>query len=687
MTTIKKIEDEKKSPSHGEKVELAGQIDKVNLLSKALCRTRKVDVKENKVVRQPEVERIKPHQDELDFYNNVTEIVCEYGDSRDISGPFILAIPQQQISSSMPAALRYWQREYANDIDALINEECHDNEEFEECHDKPLLREPVRKASGLADVKHLIEIDTKYSRLIDTLKNHFSERPNEKVILFAYFNTTLEYLQGRLNEDGITSILLTGKQGKEKSSIIDEFKNQNRQILLASEVASEGIDLQFCRVIINYDLPWNPMKIEQRIGRLDRIGQKSESISIWNLLTEGTIDERIYDRLYERLDIFQRSLGDLDPILGEEVAEIRKTLLDGRLTAEEKDNRVEKTALAMQKKRKDEEELERQAPSLTAHGDFIINKIKEAKDMEERRITDSDLYFYAVDFFNEYYPGCQVNRTDDKMLEYEILLTDKARFEFSEYISKLPDGLTKLVEGKTIKCLFDNHVASKEIRRGVEIINHFHPLIKYITHIRNNSDDKFKQPMSLAKLDREHMPDLDVGAYFCLVDKWSVEGLRPIKRMNYVVTSITEQSRFVDEKPAERLINLTSRSGARINHAFEDEEKILLKDSYDRCVVKSEEDYEKFMESEKNENMDRADIQLGSLERRYKNEESKLDTRLYNASLVTDDSKRKQRAETLARNLIKNEKEKYERKKFSIEKRRDIKLESERMCASIVILE
>ena len=76
-------------------------------------------------------------------------------------------------------------------------------------------------------------------------------------------------------------------------------------ILLSSEVGSEGLDLQFASAMVNYDLPWNPMVVEQRIGRIHRIGQKAERIVVINLICEGTADERIYDRLYLRLDLFR----------------------------------------------------------------------------------------------------------------------------------------------------------------------------------------------------------------------------------------------------------------------------------------------------------------------------------------------------------------------------------------------
>ena len=87
-------------------------------------------------------------------------------------------------------------------------------------------------------------------------------------------------------------------------------------VLLFSEVGSEGLDYQFCDCIVNYDLPWNPMRIEQRIGRIDRRGQTSEKIRIVNIITPGTVDADIYERCLLRIGIFDREIGASDEILG-----------------------------------------------------------------------------------------------------------------------------------------------------------------------------------------------------------------------------------------------------------------------------------------------------------------------------------------------------------------------------------
>ena len=96
----------------------------------------------------------------------------------------------------------------------------------------------------------------------------------------------------------------------DKDGIIEQFKfDPDASILLSSEVAAEGVDLQFSRFLINYDLPWNPMRIEQRIGRIDRIGQEADKITIWSLVYRDTIDELILDRLYKKTGYLQIRIG------------------------------------------------------------------------------------------------------------------------------------------------------------------------------------------------------------------------------------------------------------------------------------------------------------------------------------------------------------------------------------------
>lgn len=137
---------------------------------------------------------------------------------------------------------------------------------------------------------------------------------DEKVIIFTEYRATQIYLQWYLQQHGITSVPFRGgfKRGK-KDWMIQLFK-EKAQVLIATEAGAEGINLQFCHHMINYDLPWNPMHIEQRIGRIHRYGQEND-VHIYNFAIKNTLEEHVIDLLYQKIDIFERVIGELDDIL------------------------------------------------------------------------------------------------------------------------------------------------------------------------------------------------------------------------------------------------------------------------------------------------------------------------------------------------------------------------------------
>ena len=141
----------------------------------------------------------------------------------------------------------------------------------------------------------LEKVDGKYAALLKFLARQIQSNPGEKFVVFAFFRGTLRYLERRLNEDGIPAVVIMGGMGDTKDVVLRTFRDPTGPaVLLSSEVGSEGIDLEHCRFMVNYDLPWNPMKVEQRIGRLDRLGQQAERISIVNISVTDTIEDRIF---------------------------------------------------------------------------------------------------------------------------------------------------------------------------------------------------------------------------------------------------------------------------------------------------------------------------------------------------------------------------------------------------------
>jgi len=151
---------------------------------------------------------------------------------------------------------------------------------------------------------------------------------NDKVIIFTEYRATQLYLQWFLKQHGITSVPFRGgfKRGK-KDWMRELFKN-NAQVLIATEAGGEGINLQFCHHIINFDLPWNPMRLEQRIGRIHRLGQEKD-VKIYNFAIKDTVEEHVLKLLYEKIHLFEKVIGDLDDILTKlEFGNVEEHLID-----------------------------------------------------------------------------------------------------------------------------------------------------------------------------------------------------------------------------------------------------------------------------------------------------------------------------------------------------------------------
>jgi SNF2 family DNA or RNA helicase len=137
----------------------------------------------------------------------------------------------------------------------------------------------------------------------------------EKVIIFTHFLRTLDGLIERLERMGVPFVVYHGGLNPAaKQRAIDDFEHE-AQVLLSTEAAGEGRNLQFCRTMINFDVPWNPMRIEQRVGRIHRVGQERE-VHIYNLSARGTIEDYLLEIIDQKLNMFELVIGEMDMILG-----------------------------------------------------------------------------------------------------------------------------------------------------------------------------------------------------------------------------------------------------------------------------------------------------------------------------------------------------------------------------------
>ena len=205
--------------------------------------------------------------------------------------------------------------------------------------------------------------DPKMNALRKIIKNK-QTMENNKLILFSSFRHTLNYLHENLKADGFrVGMIHGGTPDEERINLRNLFELSKDQegsldVLLFSEIGCEGLDYQFCDCIVNYDLPWNPMRVEQRIGRIDRKGQMSETVAILNLITPYTVDADIYERCLVRIGVFNSALGGSEEILGEITREIRNIAENFSLSDAERREKLQQLADNKIRLIQEQEELE-----------------------------------------------------------------------------------------------------------------------------------------------------------------------------------------------------------------------------------------------------------------------------------------------------------------------------------------
>ena len=226
-------------------------------------------------------------------------------------------------------------------------------------------RKCVKNFIGIAEdiEKMKYEENTKDIKLINII-NGF----NDKIIVFTKYKTTIKFLEKLLKQnDYKTAVFYGGMTRKEKENQIEYFKKEAR-ILLSTEAGGEGRNLQFCNAMVNYDLPWNPMAIEQRIGRIHRVGQKRD-VHIFNLAAKDTIESYILDILDKKINMFELVVGEVDMILGD---------------LSEEDNGFDDAVMDIWANSQDKGDLERKMGEL---GDKLLdkrNQYTKVKDVDEK---------------------------------------------------------------------------------------------------------------------------------------------------------------------------------------------------------------------------------------------------------------------------------------------------------------
>ncbi|POG53812.1 helicase-related protein [Haloferax marisrubri] len=211
------------------------------------------------------------------------------------------------------------------------------------------LNEEIEELRSFIEDVRKIGRDPKIEQLRSDLLE-LDEQGHDRVLVFTQYTDTLDYVRNHLKQThGENVATYSGRGGEMYDADTDEWYGVSKEevkrafaaeedgvdVLVGTEAASEGLNLQECGAVINYDLPWNPMKVEQRIGRVDRIGQEHSEITIYHYVYEETIENDIYDALDERIGMFEDVVGDLQPILAGVSKSIKSATLEGDTSAAE----------------------------------------------------------------------------------------------------------------------------------------------------------------------------------------------------------------------------------------------------------------------------------------------------------------------------------------------------------------
>ena len=327
------------------RVAMVRQIEEFHSLSRLLNRTRRRDIGEF-TVRKPETVTTPFTEEQRELHDKIlaTQAQILLALHGNANFAFMMSTIRRQTASCIFGLVPMLSDILTRRLGEIRGEGDDDDDlKFDETFLQSLDQQ-IREVLDFA--KRLPPKDNKLEALMTVLRQKQSQ-PTNKVMLFSTFRHTLAYLLEKLTVAAFRVGCIHGDTDDiERRTLRERFKRSKEDpealdVLLFSEVGSEGLDYQFCDCMVNYDLPWNPMKIEQRIGRIDRKGQKSPSVLIYNLITPGTVDAEIYERCLLRIGVFSKSIGGSEEILGSITAQIGQVADNFALSPEQQREKLQ----------------------------------------------------------------------------------------------------------------------------------------------------------------------------------------------------------------------------------------------------------------------------------------------------------------------------------------------------------
>lgn len=515
-----------------ERVQLITDLENLHTFSGIISRTRRRDIGDF-TIRKPETVKVEATPIQMEIHDELLQIQYEifsrlHGDQNVM---FMMTTIRRQVASCLFGLAPLLEGILYRHIDSLIWGEIDSTESAPSNDTFNTIK--TRIESILQKVNNLDPYDPKLEALREIIrrKQSFS---NNKIMLFSSFRHTLYYLYDQLKIDGFrVGLMHGGTPDDERIKIRKRFEMKREQnnaldILLFSEIGGEGLDYQFCDCIVNYDLPWNPMKIEQRIGRIDRNGQLSESVSIFNLITPGTVDADIYERCLVRIGVFENALGGSEEILGEINQEIRTVAEDFKLSAEERNRKLQQIADNKIRLIQEQEELEQRQLELFGIR-FPENQIKKEIDEASSFWLSPEAICRLINFYlQQFYRKDQEFMLGEKALKTLRISQDKRNKLLIDF-QKIPRKNSsiyrdweKWLKGGDphLQVTFEADCATKHPEAA--FLMPLHPLVKQASYVFNTMKEG-RRVISVLKAKSTKVKE---GSYAFVMYQWRFHGIR-----------------------------------------------------------------------------------------------------------------------------------------------------------------
>ncbi|HCG6538845.1 TPA: DEAD/DEAH box helicase family protein [Vibrio parahaemolyticus] len=445
------------------------------------------------------------------------------------------------------------------------------------------LKAEIAELELLIAKAELIDIDTKSKELLIGLEKGFAQLAEmgaaKKVIIFTESMRTQQYLAQFLENNGYLGKVVTfsgtnntpqankiyqqwreeykgssritgSAQIDKRSALIDHFKD-HAEIMIATEAAAEGVNLQFCSLLINYDLPWNPQRVEQRIGRCHRYGQKFDVVVVNFLNQRNQADQRVLELLTEKFNLFDGVFGASDSVLGsiESGVDFEKRIQSIYESCRTPDQ-IEAAFSELQKELEDEikNKMQKTQAQLIEHFDEDIHDILKIKlDEAKERLDKVGRWFWAV--------------THQQLKEQAIFDHDNYRFTLQKSVNQLPVGqyqlLRKAGQGDSELQVQDHHSFAYRIN---------HPLGEYVIDAAKSQETSNTE---LVFDCTNHVTKVSVAEKLKGKSGWLTLNMLAVDAFNrqefLLFTARTDSGQLVDGEACKRLFSL----GTTVNNALD----------------------------------------------------------------------------------------------------------------------